>query len=85
MLLMLNYKLNKVLHKFHTEIHCHNNMCSYPKLIDFVNERLNIFQVKEKLDNNLTEKAETKAKSKKIWFISFDPQDAFCCSQQEHI
>ena len=56
----------KVLHKFHTEIHCHNNMCSYPKLIDFVNERLNIFQIKEKLDNNLTEKAETKAKPKKI-------------------
>lgn len=56
----------KTLHKFHTEIHCHDSLCSYPKLIKFINERLNIFQVKEKLDIYLPEKSEAKLKPKKI-------------------
>jgi hypothetical protein len=56
----------ETLHKFHTVMHCHNGLCSYPKLITFINERLQAFQIKENLESMLPEKLEIKNKPKKI-------------------
>lgn len=61
-----NHKHIKILHKFHTEMHCHNNSCSDPELIDYVDKLLNTLNLEKKISNHLPEKVNTKTKVKKI-------------------